>query len=81
MATIREGELLRLEFRESTTSPTPTVGRGKGLLQANIGVVPSKVAGDFETFCRLNYGPLALIYRSHTGETGAPKLAQNSDIR
>ena len=61
--------------------PFPTYGWCKGHLQANISIVPSIVADDFERFCELNPGPCPLLYRSKPGEVTAPILAKDSDIR
>ena len=61
--------------------PFPTYGWCKGHLQANISIVPSKVADDFERFCELNPGPCPLLYRSKPGEVTAAMLAKDSDIR
>lgn len=62
-------------------SPCPTYGWCRGHLQANISIVPSRVADDFEKFCQLNPSACPLLYRSKPGEVTAPPLAQNSDIR
>ncbi len=61
--------------------PFPTYGWCRGHLQANISIVPSRVADDFERFCNLNPGPCPLLYRSRPGEVAAPILAKGSDIR
>ncbi len=58
-----------------------TRGLCMGYLQANLVVLPNELADDFEEFCRRNYGPLPLLYRSQPGEVGAPPLAQDSDVR
>lgn len=61
--------------------PHATYGWCVGHLQANISIVPSKVADDFERFCKLNSSACPLLYRSQPGEVTAPNLAENSDIR
>ena len=58
-----------------------TTGLASGFLQANLAVLPRSLADDFAKFCALNYGPLPLLYKSAPGETGAPLLAGDSDVR
>ncbi|CAN9502028.1 unnamed protein product [Ophioblennius macclurei] len=53
----------------------------KGYQQANVVVLPQRLADDFEAFCRSNPAPLPLLYRSKLGETACPPLAKNADIR
>ncbi|XP_034418954.1 D-glutamate cyclase, mitochondrial isoform X2 [Cyclopterus lumpus] len=52
-----------------------------GYQQANVVILPSHLADDFEAFCRRNPAPLPLLYRSQTGETSCPPLARDADIR
>ena len=58
-----------------------TAGFCTGHLQANLVVLPASMADDFEAFCRLNAGPLPLLYRSKAGESSAPPLAKDSDVK
>ena len=58
-----------------------TAGFCAGRLQANLVMLPSSMADDFEAFCRLNAGPLPLLYRSKAGECSAPPLAKDSDVK
>lgn len=58
-----------------------TTGLALGFLQTNLAVLPRSLADDFAEFCALNYGPLPLLYKSAPGETGAPPLAKDSDVR
>lgn len=51
-----------------------------GYLQANLAILPSALADDFERFCELNKAPCPLLYRSGIGELSAGNLAPNSDI-
>jgi uncharacterized protein YcsI (UPF0317 family) len=44
-------------------------------------MIPAQLAEDFDRFCEVNYGPLPLLYKSRPGETGAPLLAEDSDVR
>lgn len=53
----------------------------KGYQQANVVVLPSRLADDFEGFCHSNPAPLPLLYRSQSGETSCEPLAKNADIR
>ena len=59
----------------------PTSGFCSGYIQANVAVLPSKLAVEFQEFCRRNFGPLPVLYCSQPGEVGAPPLAGSSDIR
>ena len=53
-----------------------------GYTQANLVILPSaELADQFEEFCKKNYAPLPLLYRSQPGEYAAPPLAQDSDVR
>ncbi|XP_017290359.1 D-glutamate cyclase, mitochondrial isoform X2 [Kryptolebias marmoratus] len=52
-----------------------------GYQQANVVILPSHLANDFEAFCRSNSAPLPLLYRSQSGETSCGPLAANADIR
>ncbi|KAM7404099.1 hypothetical protein PAMA_004498 [Pampus argenteus] len=52
-----------------------------GYQQANVVILPSHLAKDFEAFCRSNPAPLPLLYGSQSGETSCPPLAKQADIR
>uniref|UniRef100_A0A671TFU6 D-glutamate cyclase n=1 Tax=Sparus aurata TaxID=8175 RepID=A0A671TFU6_SPAAU len=52
-----------------------------GYQQANVVILPSHLADDFEAFCHRNPAPLPLLYRSQSGETSCPPLAKHADIR
>ena len=52
-----------------------------GFLQANLAILPSSLADDFEQFCELNKAPCPLLYRSGIGELSAGNLAPDSDVR
>ena len=58
-----------------------TARLASGFLQASLAALPRSLADDFAKFCALNYGPLPLLYKSAPGETGAPLLAGDSDVR
>ncbi|XP_023208642.1 D-glutamate cyclase, mitochondrial isoform X2 [Xiphophorus maculatus] len=53
----------------------------QGYQQANVVVLPRRMADDFEDFCRSNPAPLPLLYRSQSGETSCEPLAKHADIR
>uniref|UniRef100_A0A4W6BNR8 D-glutamate cyclase n=1 Tax=Lates calcarifer TaxID=8187 RepID=A0A4W6BNR8_LATCA len=53
----------------------------KGYQQANVIILPSHLANDFEAFCRCNPAPLPLLHRSQSGETSCLPLAKHTDIR
>ena len=71
---------VRLRCRNGTFTG-PTSGLADGYLQANLIMMPSQLADDFDQFCQVNYGPLPLLYKSEPGETAAPPLATDSDVR
>ena len=52
-----------------------------GYLQANLAILPSSLADEFEQFCELNKAPCSLLYRSKRGELSAGILARESDVR
>ena len=58
-----------------------TSGFCAGYVQANLVVLPASLADDFEEFCRRNSAPLPLLYRSEPGDSAAPPLAENSDVK
>ncbi|PWA16344.1 hypothetical protein CCH79_00004339 [Gambusia affinis] len=53
----------------------------QGYQQANVVVLPRRMADDFEDFCHSNPAPLPLLYRSQSGETSCEPLAKHADIR
>ncbi|TWW71601.1 RNA-directed DNA polymerase from mobile element jockey [Takifugu flavidus] len=53
----------------------------KGYQQANVIILPDKLADDFEEFCQKNPVPLPLLYRSKSGQSSCPPLAKCVDIR
>ena len=59
----------------------PSSGYCLGYLQANLAILPSSLADDFETFCELNKAPCPLLYKSGIGEVAAGFLASDSDVR
>ncbi|XP_782739.1 D-glutamate cyclase, mitochondrial [Strongylocentrotus purpuratus] len=72
---------VRLEFRKGKYFMASTSGLCKGYKQANLMIVHKDVAADLEEYCRLNYGPMALIFNSKPGQFNAPELSYDSDVR
>ncbi|XP_036954441.1 D-glutamate cyclase, mitochondrial isoform X1 [Acanthopagrus latus] len=72
---------LRLLIRKEDPRIRTTTGLANGYQQANVVILPSHLADDFETFCHRNPAPLPLLYRSQSGETSCPPLAKHADIR
>ena len=72
----------RYQFR---TNPdlegSSTAGYCMGYLQANLAILPSSLADEFEKFCELNKAPCPLLYKSKRGELSAGILAEESDVR
>ena len=58
-----------------------TSGFCSGYLQANLLIIPSSLADDYEQFCKVNSAPFPLLYRSEPGEAAAPPLAKDSNVR
>ena len=72
----------RYEFRTNPEWQGKTSsGFCMGYLQANLAILPSSLAKDFQRFCELNNAPCPLLYRSKTGELSAGFLAPDSDVR
>ena len=72
----------RYEFRRNPEWQGKTSsGFCMGYLQANLAILPSSLAKDFQRFCELNNAPCPLLYRSKTGELSAGFLAPDSDVR
>ena len=72
----------RYEFRTNPAlEGVTTVGYCMGHLQANMAILPSALADDFEQFCELNSAACPILYRSSIGEVSAGHLARDSDIR
>ncbi len=58
-----------------------TSGVCDGFLQANILIVPSRVASDFHRYCTSNPRPCPLVSVSKLGEPSLPELGKYIDIR
>ncbi|KAM6973798.1 D-glutamate cyclase, mitochondrial [Aplochiton taeniatus] len=72
---------LRALIRHGGPKIQSTTGLAAGYLQANVLILPSSMANDFEEFCRRNPAPLPLLYRSQPGESSCPPLAAQADVR
>ncbi|MFC2079799.1 putative hydro-lyase [Candidatus Bipolaricaulota bacterium] len=59
----------------------PTAGMASGYVQANLVVVPSSIAEEFERFCRLNPKPLPLLERTEPGSYTPQRCAKGADLR
>ena len=66
---------------EETDTTERLAGFCLGHAQTNVAILPDELSDDFEEFCKKNFGPLPLLYRSKAGEVGAPPLAADSNIR
>ncbi|KAK7904471.1 hypothetical protein WMY93_017078 [Mugilogobius chulae] len=72
---------LRLLIRGGDVRIKTTTGLASGFQQANVLLLPSALAKDFEAFCLRNAAPLPLLYVSKPGEVSCPPLAQHADIK
>jgi uncharacterized protein YcsI (UPF0317 family) len=59
----------------------PTSGLAPGFVQANLAILPQKLAQDFLQFCQRNPKPCPLIGVSAPGDWRIPALAEDLDIR
>jgi uncharacterized protein YcsI (UPF0317 family) len=59
----------------------PTVGCCDGYFQANLVVLPQRLAGDFLLFCERNPGPCPLLEATKPGEFEPREIAAGADLR
>jgi uncharacterized protein YcsI (UPF0317 family) len=59
----------------------PTGNLVRGLVQANVVVIPQAYASDFLLFCHLNPKPCPLLAVGRPGDPRLPKLGKDIDIR
>jgi uncharacterized protein YcsI (UPF0317 family) len=59
----------------------PTVGCCDGYVQANLVVLPRRLAGDFLLFCERNPGPCPLLEATAPGEFEPRDTAPGADLR
>jgi len=58
----------------------PTAGYCNGFVQANLVVLPSKYAGDFQKFCEKNPKPCPLLEVVEAGKHHTSKIAKGADL-
>lgn len=80
LAAPRTGLAARLAIRRSEHAG-PTSGLAPGFVQANLAILPQKLAEDFLRFCQLNPKPCPLIGVSAPGDWRVPELGEDLDIR
>jgi uncharacterized protein YcsI (UPF0317 family) len=76
----RSGLAARLTIRRGEHSG-PTSGLAPGFVQANLAILPHRLAEDFLRFCQLNPKPCPLIGVSAPGDWRLPALGEDLDIR
>jgi uncharacterized protein YcsI (UPF0317 family) len=59
----------------------PTSGAALGFTQANLVILPSEAATEFEEFCRLNPRPCPLLEVTEVGRYVPKRLAPDADVR
>jgi uncharacterized protein YcsI (UPF0317 family) len=74
------GLAARLKIRRGEHAG-PTNGLAPGFVQANLAILPHKLAEDFLRFCQLNPKPCPLIGVSAPGDWRVPALGEDLDIR
>jgi uncharacterized protein YcsI (UPF0317 family) len=60
---------------------SPTAGCSDGYLQANLVVLPQRLAGDFLLFCERNPGPCPLLEVTDPGAFEPRDTAPGADLR
>ncbi len=76
----RTGVAARQKIRRGEHSG-PTSGLAPGFVQANLAILPKRLAEDFLRFCQLNPKPCPLIGVSAAGDWRVPALGADLDIR
>ncbi len=76
----RTGRAARLSIRCGEHAG-PTSGLAPGFVQANLAILPHRLAEDFLRFCQLNPKPCPLIGVSAPGDWRLPALGEDLDIR
>jgi uncharacterized protein YcsI (UPF0317 family) len=59
----------------------PTSGLAPGYVQANLAILPERLASDFMRFCQLNPKPCPLLAAGAPGDPHLPSLGEDLDIR
>lgn len=77
---MNEAALWREKMRRGEwTRPTP--GLAEGHAQANLLILPSELADDFEAFCHRNPRPCPLLERLPAGDAKTKEMAAEADLR
>ncbi|MDH2434476.1 putative hydro-lyase [Pokkaliibacter sp. MBI-7] len=79
-AALLSSQQLRQRCRSGEHQIT-TSGYALGYAQANLVILPQQYASDFLRFCQLNQKACPLLYVSEPGQTDAPPLGRDIDIR
>lgn len=74
------GRALRLDARAGRLTG-PTGSLAPGLAQANLALIPARLAGDFAAFLRANPRPFPLLARGRAGDPSLPDLGADIDLR
>jgi uncharacterized protein YcsI (UPF0317 family) len=73
---------IRSSCRSNQLTVPSTAGLAPGYVQANVLILPSRVADDFRRFCTLNPIPCPYLGETVPGQALVPQhLARDSDIR
>ncbi|MGQ0635276.1 MAG: putative hydro-lyase [Planctomycetaceae bacterium] len=80
LAALQTGLQVRLAARRGTLK-AHTSGLAPGYAQANLVVVPRSIAADFLLFCQRNPKPCPLLDVTEPGQTVAPRVAPQADLR
>eukprot|EP01083_Nonionella_stella_P050323 133856_1 len=74
------GQIARKNFRDESSSG-PTSGIADRYLQANLAVLPSQFADEFELYCFFNKQPCPIVEKLPAGDPLVILIADNADIR
>ena len=73
-------QIVRAEVRAGAHK-TVTANLAQGFVQANLAILPSDWADEFEAFCLANPKPCPLLARSEVGSPHFPTLGADIDVR
>lgn len=79
-ATSNSAQELRQRIRQGNWR-SPTAGQAAGFVQANLVILPLRLAADFEQFCKLNPRPCPLIEVTSPGDPCPRQSAPEADLR
>ncbi len=77
---LETGAAVRAACRDGSWTAT-TAGLAPGYVQANLVMLPSALADDFEAFCVANPQPCPLLERTAVGDAEPQRFAPGADIR